>query len=114
MNLCELLQKTKYDQKFYCYVTNCYGQNLPIGSGTRIELLHEEINDELFWHLLDEVDSITVARDGALLIRTKDNHYDERLEEQYEDRYTKHWDKLDPSSRPYKFCMEMEDWGCEP
>lgn len=110
MNLCELLQKTKYSQKFYCYVTNNYDQNLPIGTGTRIELLNEEINDELFWHLLDEVDMITVSRDGSLVIRTVDKHFNERLEEQYEPSYTEKWDILDPSSRPYKTSIEMEDW----
>ncbi len=84
MTLCELLQKTKYNQKFYCYVTNNYDQNLSIGAGVRQELLDEEINEDLFWHLLDEVEMITVAADGALVVRTVDKYFNTPLQEQFD------------------------------
>lgn len=111
MTLCELLQKTRYDQKFYCYVTNIYDQNLPIGSGERKELLNEEINDDLFYHLLDEVDMITVSSDGALVIRTVDKYFKTQLQDQFDKDYVAKWNNLDKSSRPFKFSCELEDRG---
>lgn len=111
MTLCELLQKTKYDQKFYCYVTNNYDQNLPVGAGVRKELLDEETNGDLFWHLLDEVDIITVAVDGALVVRTIDKYFKTPLQEQFDKEYAAKWNPLDKSSRPFKFSCELEDWG---
>lgn len=110
MTLCELLQKTQYDQKFYCYVTNEFNQNLPIGEGTRSELLNEEINDDLFFHLLDEIDLITIAYDGALVVRTVDKYYKTPLQEQFDKKYVEKWNTLDKSSRPFKFSCELEDF----
>lgn len=111
MTLCELLQKTKYNQKFYCYVTNNYDQNLSIGAGVRQELLDEEINEDLFDHLLDEVEMITVAADGALVVRTVDKYFNTPLQEQFNKEYAAKWNPLDKSSRPFKFSCELEDWG---
>ena len=48
MILYDILRVTRYWQRFCCYVTNAYDQNVPIGFGTRRELLDEEQNDELF------------------------------------------------------------------
>lgn len=45
MTLYDILRATRYWQKFCCYVTNSYDQNVPIGFGTRRELLDEEQND---------------------------------------------------------------------
>lgn len=109
MTLYDILRATKYWQKFCCYVTNSYDQNVPIGFGTRRELLDEEQNDELFDYLMCNVDSITVTKDKALLVRVRDEHYNQRLEEQYE--CTGGWKVPDPKTRPFKFSNEMEDWG---
>ena len=108
MTLYDILRATKYWQKFCCYVTNSYDQNVPIGFGTRRELLDEEQNDELFDYLMCDVDSITVAKDKSLLIRVRDEHYNKPLEEQYE--CTGGWKVSDPKTRPFKFSNEMEDW----
>ena len=108
MTLYDILRITRYWQKFCCYVTNSYDQNVPIGFGTRRELLDEEQNDELFDYLMCNVDSITVTKDKALLVRVRDEHYNQRLEEQYE--CTGGWKVSDPKTRPFKFSNEMEDW----
>ena len=71
MILYDILRVTRYYQKFCCYLTNAYDQNVPIGFGTRRELLDEEQNDELFDYLMCDVDSITVAKDKSLLIRVR-------------------------------------------
>lgn len=108
MTLYDILRVTRYWQRFCCYVTNAYDQNVPIGFGTRRELLDEEQNDELFDYLMCNVDSITVTKDKALLIRVRDEHFNQRLEEQYE--CTGGWKVSDPKTRPFKFSNEMEDW----
>lgn len=108
MTLYDILRATRYWQRFCCYVTNSYDQNVPIGFGTRRELLDEEQNDELFDYLMCNVDSITVTKDKALLIRVRDEHYNQRLEEQY--NCTGGWKVSDPKTRPFKFSNEMEDW----
>lgn len=64
MTLYDILRVTRYYQKFCCYIVNAYDQNVPIGFGTRSELLDEE----LFDHLMCDVDSITVTKDKSLLI----------------------------------------------
>lgn len=108
MTLYDILRVTRYWQKFCCYVTNAYDQNVPIGFGTRRELLDEEQNDELFDYLMCDVDSIFVTKDKSLLIRVRDEHYNHPLEEQY--KCTGAWKVSDPATRPFKFSSEMEDF----
>lgn len=108
MILYDILRVARYYQKFCCYLTNAYDQNVPIGFGTRRELLDEDQNDELFDYLMCDVDSITVAKDKSLLIRVRDEHYNKPLEEQY--KCTGGWKVSDPKTRPFKFSNEMEDW----
>lgn len=108
MTLYDVLRATKYYQQFHCYVTNAYDQNQPIGFGTRKELLNEDQNDELFDYLVCDVEMITVAKDKSLVIRVKDEHFNQTLEEQY--KCTGGWKVTDPSTRPFKFSNEMEDW----
>lgn len=108
MTLYDILRVTRYWQKFCCYVTNVYDQNVPIGFGTRRELLDEEQNDKLFDYLMCDVDSISITKDKSLLIRVRDEHYNHPLEEQYE--CTGAWKVSDPVTRPFKFSGEMEDF----
>lgn len=111
MTLCELLQTTKYTQEFHIYVTNDYDQNEPIGHGRRAHLLNADECGELFPHLLDKVDLISVAKNGALVVRVIDENYNEPLENQYGEDYVKRWDRYDPTTRPYKFSCELEDFN---
>lgn len=111
MTLYDILRATKYDQRFSCYLTNNYDQNLPIGFGTRRELLDEEINDELFDFLMCPVSLLTIAKDGALVVRLTDEHFNERIEDRFPENQTKMWSALNPGSRPYKFSSELEDFG---
>ena len=108
MMLYDLLRITRYDQRFCCYVTNDFDQNIPIGFGVRKELLDTDQNDDFFDYLMCDIDMITVAKDGALVVRVRDEHFNQRLEEQYE--CTGGWKVSDPKTRPFKFSNEMEDW----
>lgn len=110
MNLCEFIQRVQYDQYMYVYVTNIYGQNLCIGKGIRSDLLNEDLWEEFLFHLLDEVELITITADGKFVIRIKDKHFNERLESQYDENYAKKWKATDPDSRPFVFDCEMEDF----
>ena len=48
------------------------------------------------------------ARTDTMLIRVRDEHYNQPLEKQYE--CTGGWKVSDPKTRPFKFSNEMEDW----
>ena len=111
MTLYDILRNTKYTQEFCCYVTNVYDRNLPIGFGTRKELLDEQINEDLFDYLMCEICLLTVAKDGALVVRVTDEHYNNKIEDQYSVEQTERWDRRNPGSRPYKFSSELEDFG---
>ena len=89
-------------------MTNVFDQNVPIGFGVRKELLDADINDDLYDYLMCDVDMITVAKDGALVVRVRDEHFHQSLEEQY--KCTGGWKVSDPATRPFKFSTEMEDW----
>ena len=110
MMLVELLQKVRYTQIFYVYLENVYDQNLPIGSGTRRDLLDEYENEEIISYLTCPVTLITTTKNGALVVRVRDEHFDERLEKQFNPEYAQKWNSLDMSSRPFKHSCEMEDF----
>lgn len=110
MVLCELLQRITYKQKMYVYVINAYGQNYCVGRGVRQELLDEDIHEEFVDHLMDEVDIINVAEDRALVVRIKDKHFNEPLQNQFSEDYAKKWNNTDPESRPFLYDCEMEDF----
>lgn len=110
MNLCEFIQRVQYDHYMYVYVTNAYDQNLCIGKGVRNDLLNEELWCEFLEHLLDEVELITTTSDGKFVIRVNDKHYNEPLQNQYDENYAKKWRADDPDSRPFVFGCEMEDF----
>ena len=111
MTLFELLKTTQYDQNFFVYVTNIYDQNILVGEGVRHKLLDEYENEECFFHLMDEVDQITIAKDGkSLVVKTKDENYQKNAKELYDEDYVKHWDSRNPETRPWRHSAELEDF----
>lgn len=110
MTLCEFMQKLAYNQKLHCYVINAYDQNHNIGRGVRRELLDEDENDELFDHLLDEVDFIRIAKDNTVVVFVRDRYFNQRLEEQYSEIQVQKWSRFDKNSRPYLFSSELEEF----
>ena len=109
MTLYDLLKTTQYDQNFFVYVTNTYDQNLLIGEGVRRQLLDEYENEECFSHLMDEVDQLTIAKDGKSF-KTKDENYQKNVKELYDEDYVKHWDSRKPETRPWRHSAELEDF----
>ena len=111
MTLYDLLVATQQGQKFFVYVTNTYDQNLLIGTGVRRQLLDEYENDECFFYLMDEVDQITIAKDGkSLVVKIKDENYLKNAKELYDEDYVKYWDNRNPETRPWRYSTELEDF----
>lgn len=113
MTLYDVLRVTQYTQRFYVYVTNAWDQNTPVGTGTRSELLDEEENELTFDHLMDQVEMMTLCKDGAILLRLRDDTFNILAEKQYDSRYVEKWDDLKPETRPWKHSCEMEDFGLQ-
>ena len=115
MKLWDLLKVAQFSQKFNIYVTNIYDQNLPIGNGTRAELMAQEQletygKDEflVFDHLQDTVDLYFIKGD-TLVVFVFNEQYEERLEDQYDSKYVKKWDLQDKSSRPFLTMWEIKN-----
>ena len=69
---------------------------------------HAEVSSKIGSYVNLKHGSITVTKDKALLIRVRDEHFNQQLEEQY--GCTVGWKVSDPKTRPFKFSNEMEDW----
>lgn len=106
MILCELLQRVTYDQILIIYLSNDYDQNLLIGQGTRQELLNDT-DEELFFHLMDKVQLVTVTNNKSLFIKIENENHAVLLENQYSDDYVKRWKREDPETRPFRFSCEL-------
>lgn len=111
MTLYDVLRAMPDRQYFYVYVANVYDQNICVGAGTRTKLLDAEQNEELFDHLCDKVDMMTVCAEREILVRLIDDTFKQRAEELYDARYVAKWDNLDPKTRPWKHSCELEDFG---
>lgn len=112
MTLWDILDSAQYFQQFTVYVTNAYDQNVLIGRGTRAEMLVQESEGELdrvFGHLMDKVEYFSI-KNSRLIIFLRDEHYNEQLEVQYSEEYVKHWNTLDPSTRPFLYGIETEQF----
>lgn len=112
MTLYDLFCTTSYTQLFYVYLTNDYDQNIPLLRGTRDSWMKSGNGsaEDVWWHLNDEVDQIIVTSE-ALLVKVKDRNSHRRCEEMYSERYVAKWDQRDPSTRPWLFSAELEDYG---
>lgn len=110
MKLSEIFTITRYDQKMYIYVTNAYDQNVCLGRGTRYDIICDVENvDNIFPHMLDEVNMVSVTQDGGMQILVRDAMYEKPLEEQYDKDYVTTWKSYDKSTRPFQFSAELED-----
>lgn len=109
MTLYEMMLCGKAYQKHHVYITNIYDQNIELGHGIRKQIMDED-EGEAFEHLVDEVDTWTVAKDGSVVICVRDSHFYERAEEQYSPAYVSRWDNLKPETRPWKHSCELEDF----
>ena len=112
MKLWDILNCSQYTQRFYIFVTNIYGQNLPRGQGSRNEL-YENIQsgdeeDDFFSHLMDEIEYFVVRDDKSIVVYLRNEDYEKRCEELYPEEYVKRWDRLKPETRPWRFCSEIE------
>lgn len=111
MKLSDIINRVRCVQRLYIYCTNGYDQNILIAKGTKDEILSDKDTVyDLFEYCQCEIEMISVAKDGALLVRFKCPHYNERLETQYPEDYVKKWSVTDIDSRPFVYSIEMEDW----
>lgn len=103
-----LLTTCQYQQVFWIYRTNDYGQNILLTKGTKQEMLaDDESNFELIDHINDVVDYWDIREDGAVFVRLQ---MEEKAEDLYMDDYVKKWDRFNPKSRPWLFSAEMDDF----
>ena len=117
MKLWDILEASQYNQIFSIYVTNVYGQNIPVARGTRSEMQEYDLDDgDLFYHLMDDVEYFHITEKGIMVLFLRDNHYEEKAEQQYSEDYVKKWDRRDPKTRPYLHSIETEEhtdkWIC--
>jgi hypothetical protein len=107
MTLYDLFMSTLYGQKFHVYDENSYDQHVHHGSGTRAELLDEQVCETGVDVLCNKVISVRSCRDGALLVVVKADHYNRRVEKLYSKDYVAEWNRYDKSTRPWLFSSEM-------
>lgn len=110
MTLYDFMLPAMAHQIFHVYVTNVYDQNIDIGHGRRREIMNEEITETGIDHLMDKVDTWSVAKDGSVVVRLIDCNFEKRAEEQYSKDYVEKWDNLRKETRPWKHSCELEDF----
>ena len=114
MKLWDMLAASQYMQIFSIYVTNAYGQNIPIARGTQTEMQEYDLGEgDLFDHLIDEVEYFSITKKGVMVLFLRDKHYEEKAETQYSDDYVSRWDRRDPLTRPYLHSIETEEYTDE-
>lgn len=112
MKLYDLMSKALYIQVFHIYVRNARGQNLKIGSGTKQDFMEDEdVSEEFFNHLLDEIEVFEIVDDGSILVKLNDKYYETPIEELFfEKKYVQKWDNHNPETRPWRWDTEIESW----
>ena len=106
MTLYEFWNKTVYHQDVWIYLTNAYGQNMPLYSGSREEWRSgEDDDDKLYWHLMDEIDHWEITDNGDVLVLLKDDTYEKRMEDEY--FYSDRWGPK-KEERPWRHFAELE------
>ena len=80
MTLYEMLDVTLYYQQTWIFKKNAYDQNMPIFKGTVSEARKNE--DRVWDYLMCKVDHYECDT-GILVIKVRDEHFEERLEKQY-------------------------------
>lgn len=107
MTLYEFWNCTLYYQPMHIYLTNAYDQNMPIFNGSRVEWSHRKDDDDLYWHLMDTVEHWEVTPKGNILVKLRDDTYEQRMEEQYTS--SEKWGR-DISERPWRHSIELETY----
>lgn len=113
MKLWDILNASQYDQVFSIYKQNCYDQNIPIARGTRPQMLDmdAEVNEEdLFRHMMHEVEYFSINKDGVMVIFLKSENYEGRVEDEYSSEAVERWDRGDPKTRPWLHGIETEEY----
>ena len=105
MKLWDMLSACKYWQEFDIYVGNDYLQNISVAAGEADDLRRDE---EVFDHLMDDVDRYSIEPDGTVVVILKNEMYETRAEEQYSKDYVKRWDRHDPTTRPWLNPLEIK------
>lgn len=109
MTLYDLMINAQSTQIFHVYVTNIYDQNIEIGHGRRCEIVNEEITEMGIDHLMEKVGGWKIAKDGSMVVLLIDEHFEERAETQYNEKYVAKWDNLKPETRPWRHSCELEE-----
>lgn len=111
MILWDLLQAAQFDQEFSIYVTNAYGQNIPVVRGRITDMFKlDEGEYKTFDHIVDKVEYFHITDTGRMVVFLRDEHYDEDASWNYSDEYVSKWDNFNPKSRPWLHAIETEEY----
>lgn len=98
MTLWDFLDTCQCDQELYIYLTNDYGEYIPVYHGTKQEIDFWE--DNVFDILQNKIEVFEVLPDGSIQIEVRDADFDKPMREQYKtcgedklDYWKKHPDK---------------------
>ena len=114
MKLWDILEASQYMQIFSIYMTNVYDQNIPIARGTLADMQRYDLDEGgFFCHLMDDVEYFHITKKGVMVLFLRDEHYEEKAEEQYSQDYVMRWNRRDPRTRPYLHAIETEEYTDE-
>lgn len=108
MILWDFLNTCQYNQELYIYLTNDYGEYLPVYHGTKQDI--DFWDDEVFDILQNRIEVFKVLPDGSIQIEVRDADFDKPMREQYT---TVDKDKLDywekhPDKAPWGYWTDTE------
>ena len=108
MILWDFLDTCQCDQELYIYLTNDYGEYIPVYHGIKQEIDFWE--DEVFDILQNKIEVFEVLPDGSMQVEVRDFDFDKPMREQYT---TVGKDKLDywekhPDNAPWGSWTDTE------
>ena len=120
MTLYDVVSSGQYMQIYSIYITNTYGQNIPVSRGTLSEMLWfvAESGESLFFdHLMDKVEYFHITNKQVMVIFICDEHFEDSADYNYSKEYVARWKNLDPNTRPFLHHIETEEytdkWLCK-
>lgn len=103
-----LITSCRFNQAFWIFLYNNHDQNVLIAKGSKEEILTDAVMSfDVVDHINDVVEYWTIREDGAMFVRLR---WDKSAEDEYGAEYIKRWDRAKPSSRPYLYSAELDDF----
>lgn len=101
LKLYDMLKASVYFAECRIYLTNCYDQNMPLFDGFVEDARHDE---DVWDYLMCEVEVFDTTK-GVLLIKVRNDWYEDRFEKLYV--FSDRW-KEDKEHRPWRSSAEID------